>query len=371
MKKILVAAAALVWAGSAFAQVQGPIAAGSQHHAPAGLNCSECHVMHASRTHNYNGSTPVDARYNDGVGHPKLLVADGTNATCLACHDAPFGSNTDVFKSVTGSYLNNRSGGALNGAVTGHEDSTIYMDYMGHTLGSQSAPPGWSQTGTYAAGTEGFNCSLCHAVHGGAANAFRNLGGSQWMGPTPLFGDAANPFLTNYPTIPALSLAAGVIDTTVDVMFYESAERPVPAAGSKSAANIIYGKGSGANGGNGMNKYCAVCHGNFHGASVTNAGGEFLKHPTTDSPDIVARMTGTAQFSVTRPVFTANDKSAGEVGCLTCHKAHGNKRAFGIIWPANGAAEVYGTTNYEDGDGTNYQSLCKTCHPQAAAAGLP
>ena len=95
--------------------------------------------------------------------------------------------------------------------------------------------------------------------------------------------------------------------------------------------------------------------------------GELLKHPTSGSNDIVARMTtGAAQFNVTRPVYTASDKTAGEVGCLTCHKAHGNKHAYGLIWPLNGTAEI-ATTNFEDGDGPTFQALCKTCHPQAKA----
>ena len=370
MKKILVAAAALVWAGSASAQV---VAAGSQHHAPAGLSCSECHVMHASRSHTYSGAvSTADTRYNQGTGHPKLLVADGTNATCLACHDAP-GTNTDVFKSTTSTLLNLRSGGALNGAVAGHEDNTVYQDWQGHTLGSQATPPGWdTANGTYSAGTEGFNCSLCHAVHGGAADAFRNLGGSRYMGPAPLFAAATNPFVTNYPTFSTTGNTFPAIDATADVTYYASGFRPPGVSSSKDARNVAYGVGSAnTNGTNGMNRYCAVCHGNFHNSGMTDAAGDYLKHPTTGSPDIVARMTtNVSQFGVTRPVFTANDKTAGEVGCLTCHKAHGNKRAYGLIWPANGVAES-ATTNYEDGDGTNYQSLCKTCHPQARTAGLP
>ena len=367
MKKILVAAAALVWAGSASAQL-----AGSQHHASTSLSCSECHVMHASRQHSYSGSdTSTDTKYNQGTGHAKLLVADGTNATCLACHDQP-GTNTDVFGPTTSTLAGRRSGGALNGTVPGTHDSTGYAVWAGHTLGSAATPPGWdtATNGAYNAGTEGFNCSLCHAVHGGAGNAFRNLGGSQWMGPDPLFGTATNPFIENYPTF-AISAPAGVIDTTADVTSWASGSRPAGALSGKDVINVVYGKGSGnAFGPNGMNRYCAVCHGNFHGASV-EAGGEYLKHPTTGSPDIVARMTtGGAQFNVTRPVYLANDRLTGEVGCLTCHKAHGNTRAFGLIWPANGTAEVLGTTNYENGDGTKFQTLCATCHPQAIATAL-
>jgi hypothetical protein len=331
--------------------------------------------MHASRQHSYSGavlSATDYARYNQGVGHPKLLTADGTNATCLSCHDAPFGTNTDVFKTNTTTLMGFRSAGALNGTVTGHEDNTVYQDYFGHTLGSTATPPGWDVTanGAYDPGTEGFNCSFCHAVHGGAQDAFRNLGGSAYMGPGPIFGTPTNPFKVNYPTIPANTLAAGTFDSTVDVMQWASTDRPAGAGTSgRDARNVVFGKGSAnVNGANGMNNYCANCHGLFHGATnVVDASGNNLKHPTSGSNDIVARMTtGVAQFNVTRPVYTASDKSTGEVGCLTCHKAHGNQHAFGLIWPLNGTAET-ATTNFEQGDGAAFQALCKTCHPQARA----
>jgi hypothetical protein len=371
--KGLVAAAALAWAGAALA-AGPPTLWGTQHHQLSSLTCSECHVMHASRQHAFFGQfepSPTALLYNQGTGHANLLIADGTNATCLACHDAPFGTNTDVFKTNTTTLNGFRSAGALNGTVAGHEDNTVYQDYFGHTLGSTATPPGWDAdaNGAYDPGNEGFTCSFCHAVHGGAQDAFRNLGGSAYVGPAPLRAAATNPFKTKYPTIPAFPLAAGTFDTSVDVMVWAAADRPAGAGtSSRDARNVVFGKGSGnVNGANGMNNYCANCHGMFHGATTTNAVGEHLKHPTSGSEDVVARMAaGGAQFDVTRPVYTANDRSAGEIGCLTCHKAHGNKHAFALIWPANGTAEA-ATTSFEEGDGTAFPSLCATCHSPASA----
>src|SRR5512136_964269 len=110
MKKILVALAALVWAGGAFA---------GDFHRLSSLRCSDCHTMHASRAHGLsNGTLPVvgDPDFINPAGpFEKLLMADGVNALCLTCHDnkaiAPdvIGINTGIISGTV------RSAGALNG----------------------------------------------------------------------------------------------------------------------------------------------------------------------------------------------------------------------------------------------------------------
>jgi hypothetical protein len=45
--------------------------------------------------------------------------------------------------------------------------------------------------------------------------------------------------------------------------------------------------------------------------------------------------------------------------CFSCHKSHGNKNGFGLIYMAGS-----GTTVTEEGDGGQYKDLCRQCHVQ-------
>lgn len=366
MKKLFVAAA-LAYAGFAFA---------GEYHKGEELKCSQCHTMHASRQHSLRGGS-ADSTYPiaaQGTGHEKLLIADGVNQTCLACHDNAH------YPDVYGADYNtgwNRSAGALNGAVAGHTLGAAnpasvgingvvpsYADWMGHTLGATAAPPGYASATAWvaSAGAEGFNCSNCHAVHGSAA--FRNAGRSAYMGAASMpFGyGAGNPFQTVGPTY-----VIGTFDATRDVTV-------VGTENSFATGDVVFGQGTG-----GMNAYCAVCHGNFHGsANTTDAAGEFIRHPTTG----VARTDGllvsstyspamnSAQTELVRPSWIDQTAKTFEVGCLTCHKAHGNARGYALLYPSH----VGAVTDFENGDadtidkGTTREyypirNLCITCHP--------
>ena len=48
--------------------------------------------------------------------------------------------------------------------------------------------------------------------------------------------------------------------------------------------------------------------------------------------------------------------------CFSCHKAHGNRNAFGLIFINGGVA----TAPTEDGNGGVYKDLCRQCHTQGA-----
>ena len=360
MKKLIVAAA-LAYAG---------LASAGEYHKGEALKCSQCHTMHMSRQHSLrNGS--ADTTPLSGTPNAKLLIQAGTNQTCLACHDG------NHYPDVFGADYNaawNRSAGALNGNVPGHtspglsnpagQQSTYapgviaYADWMGHTLGSLATPPGFAGATFTASSTgEGFNCSNCHAVHG--SNAFRNAGMSRYMGYDEEFGKATNPFGTA-----GASYSMGTVDLTKDVS--------VMNGNSKATVDITFGAGTGANG---MNAFCAACHGNFHGDANTKAatGTDFIRHPTTGvvrlGTTYGSLITG-AQTDLVRPNWTDTAAKNFEVGCVTCHKAHGNARGFGLIYPSNVGAVV----DYENGDAPtidkgnsreyfNVRSLCITCHP--------
>ena len=365
MKKLIIVAA-LAYAG---------LASAGEYHKGEALKCSQCHTMHASRAHNFNNgsaytTTPLSA-------NPKLLIQASTNQTCLACHDGQH------YPDVFGADFNaawNRSAGALNGNVPGHtspglsnplgQQSTYapgviaYADWMGHTLGSTATPPGFSgATFTASANGEGFNCSNCHAVHGSAA--FRNAGKSPYMGYEEVFASPTSPFAAA-----GASYSMGIVDLTKDVS--------VLNGNSKVTADITFGAGTG---GNGMNAFCAACHGNFHGDANTKVGGtspDFIRHPTTG----VARTDGllttaanspamnAAQTDLVRPAWINQTAKTFEVACLTCHKAHGNARGFGLLYPSH----INATVDFENGDSATIdagssreyfpiRSLCITCHP--------
>jgi hypothetical protein len=385
MKKILVALAALVWAGGASA---------GDYHRLASLRCSQCHTMHASRAHGLNNGV-ADPDFPNVVGNggpfDKLLIANGVNALCLTCHDAK-GTAPDVIGANTGmGPAGTRSAGALNGSdlsgghiVTGEG----YQDWMGHTMNAGEQPPGFTGGAWFpSTGAEGFNCSNCHAVHG--SPAYRNLGLSMYAGLPALYANVGNPMYTAGPTYNAVNLTTGVravtaFDPTKDITIGV-------AARDYQTANVTFGIGSGnaastppswgANTwkANGMNELCAACHGQFHGTvNTVNAGATaFIRHPTSG----IVRLTGasslltatgtadgmtTAQTGLVRPAWTAAVGGNFEAACLTCHKGHGNQRGYGLIYPNNVGTPV----NYEQGDAAALpdgaypiRNLCITCHP--------
>ncbi len=365
MKKLLVAIATLACAGNTYA---------GDFHVSSTLRCSQCHTMHASRQHQLNAAGedldfPLAAQ-----GNPQrnLLIQDGTNATCLACHDNA-AAYPDVLGANTGSVdVNLRSAGALNGSI-GTNDPLVFADFMGHTLGSADAPPGW--IGIYEPSPqENFNCANCHAVHGSAA--YRNLGLSPYMGTPNHAHDATNPFASAGPTYNAQDLTTGLRATTVnngtlDVVIGTDARNYATTA-------VTFGIGSSnTTATNGMNAYCAVCHGNFHGDANTRdliGGVDFVRHPTsgvqradttllyqndTSHPGMVD------QTALVRPAWVTGPNGAFEAACLTCHKGHGNARGYALLYPEHTAAPA----DFENGDALAVsgeypiRNLCITCHP--------
>jgi hypothetical protein len=356
MRKLL-AILALVHAGATWAGV---------YHQGGDLKCSQCHAMHASRRHLVSGGQP-DPAFPGGAPSTRLLIQVDVNQTCLACHDGQ--PQPDVF-GADANQAWNRSAGALNGAVPGHVLGAAnpasqklastgavpaYADWTGHTLDSHAPPPGYPGASWIASGGEGFNCINCHAVHG--SPAYRNLGRSRFM--VTEIGGPASPFTEVGPTY-----VEGAVDLSKDVS--------IRTAGSRATADVVFGAGTG---GNGMNAFCAVCHGNFHGDANTRAAGgaDFIRHPTTGVVRLgtsYGSLVAGAQTDLVRPCWSDLAARNFEVGCLTCHKGHGNARAFGLLFPSNAGA----VTDWENGDapttdpGTsreafNVRSLCVTCHP--------
>jgi hypothetical protein len=362
MKRLISAAAALVWAGAAFA--------GDWHMADT-LKCSECHTMHASRTHALGSGNAATADVgwtgNPAVPNDHLLIQAGVNQTCLACHD-----NTavpDVFAAnEQGPAQNKRSAGALNGpTVVGH-NSAGYSDWMGHTMGSMANPPGY--TDVWDPASEGFHCGNCHAIHG--SDVFRNAGaGGEIAGLPGVFkkvgtasqkangafenqGAHYNAKAANTPRVTAEDADYDVLVTNVNRTYV--------------TADVKFRIGQGR-----MNQYCGVCHGDFHNASAVDdsntvgASGAFVRHPTTGvaigtttmiPPNLNAAI-------LVRPAYDSTDPNAGEAACLSCHKAHGNARGYGLVFPD---VQTNNYTNEEEGGAALIEgaypirNLCGVCH---------
>lgn len=313
----------------------GTAATAGDYHTLTTLICSDCHIMHYSQSHGYNDDGSGITTPMGGAGPYEYLLRNEINELCLTCHDnqafAP-----DVFEGHSGGYV--RQAGALN-----DESSTgAYHPANGHTLGSTDVAMGgtWSN----AAGLE---CVNCHAPHGGATY-YKNL--SPRAGP----GSA---------TVP--TYAVGTNDLTKDV--FEVAARDY------SVENIWFNEPSSTE--SAMAKWCKVCHVDFHGLKGGpevggTATGEWHRHPSSDA-NIGALGGGHSSLStyngrtnkvkVMSPTGVWGPTVPGDVTpfCLSCHKAHGNQNAFGLIFMSG-----TGTVTEQGDDGTQAKDMCKQCHRQ-------
>lgn len=345
MKRALIIVAALALVG-------GTAVAG-EYHFGATLICSDCHTMHASLQHSYNGGTTgFPVAYTP---HEYLLKGD-FNGTCLACHNGTAGP--DVLRANTSAYaVGDRAAGALNdtaGLVEG------YDEWMGHTLGSTDTAPGTSGSFVPDSG-HGLACIDCHLQHG------RNTG-------TDVFGNTpVNPF-RNFRALGGrnVSYSIGTNDLTRDVY--------MPTFGY-AESNVRLNEPVVTN--SGEADWCQKCHVNFHGAvgDANSIGGtgtppaEFIRHPSA-TVNIGALGGGHSSLPTFRNrLYRVRVLSAGgdwgtqgtawtaaptslTPTCTSCHKGHGSTRPFGLIYALG--LNALG----ENGDGTQAKELCKQCHVQ-------
>ncbi len=318
-------------------------------HTGASLVCSDCHVAHYSQSHSYSGSGSVFPPL--GAGGPFTnLLRDEEVKMCLACHDGQSFA-PDVFgASATNT---RRMAGGLNAKAGTIPNDLGYAEIDGHTLYSTAMPPGGTGT-AYVPGAEGLICTNCHAQHGGTS--YRNL-----LNRGIFTGDN-------------LTYAVGTNDLTKDV-FERSAASYVETDvdfNEPVTTSSAYGN------------WCQNCHVDFHGAGgAANMGGQsggvtsantnpWKRHPTSDvnigTPGAtfissIARFNGnTNRVKVMDSQGLWNATTADNTvtpSCMSCHKAHGNRNAFGLIF-MNGT----GATVTEDGDGGVYKDLCRQCHVQ-------
>jgi hypothetical protein len=397
MKRILVAVVALVVAAAL------PALAGEWH--SGGNNvCTDCHTMHFSMQHNWDGTTPVptvptvsaagmSGNWLGASGPNQFLLKAPANQLCLTCHNGQtFAPDVFAVNTNAGSQPTGRSAGAVNDPTAG----APYDTYKGHTLGQTGNPPGYAAGATFYDAVAGLECISCHAQHGPPAS-YRNLGpysmpdaGTSKVRPTYVISTTNDTTKDVWINI-ATGYQAGTGNAGTFAPFYD-------------ASNVSYNRNDAAtvlNGGtaqltsNRMDNFCGECHGQFHGGTGdANIGGGtlgatadgFVRHPT--SQQVIGSATAGGHSSLTRYAANvtkvkvyANDRvgyTDATPGCVSCHKAHGNQSPFGLVFLNMNSTSGYGTGDgYESGGlatgetetlsyGKGYRNLCGQCHSQGA-----
>jgi len=360
MKKLLVLAAGILFVFALSANA-------GEYHMGSSLSCYQCHVMHYSQSHGYGYTHDVNFLGTDGPYN--YLLRDHVNNLCLNCHDqAAGGHNLDVYQD-DGTYpLGNRQAGFLNRLGDVNENSGHTLDYIGIVPGA--LPGQWEATGP-----EGLTCVNCHQQHG--------YFGDDVSAPDPVKGQYRN-LLVNPGNVPYGSYRYVSYDKQGDVGGY-----PNPAFDVNWRSTNIHDETSGNQtefidfyepnaAASNYGAWCQSCHTEFHGNSgdswMHNTDG-WLRHPTAEA-NIGATGGGYSSLDdfsghLYRPQVMSTTGDWGVQGeawvgapadltpsCFTCHKAHGNNNAFGLIYMTGNAPRT------ENGDGTATTDFCKVCHVQ-------
>lgn len=315
------------------------LALAGDYHTGGTLICADCHVMHYSQSHGYNDNgTGIYVPLGAGGPFTYLLRAE-VNDLCLSCHDNQAFAPDVLADNTTGIV---RLAGGLN-----RDGVAPYYHSTGHTLDATDAAPGgtWSNPGA------GLECNHCHSQHGSTV-AYRNLRSKT--------GTATANTTVDY--------AIGTNDLAKDVF-----ERSATMGGNHyDWTNVDYNEPDQTK--SDYATFCQGCHTNFHGAEGGpevggSATGEWVRHPNADA-DIGALGGGHSSYATwsdpAKPnkvkvlsasgTWPATDNTPS---CMSCHKAHGNQNAFGLIH-----MKGTGTLTEQGDDGNQVKDLCKQCHRQ-------
>jgi len=359
----------MAFAGSALAFHGGGVA-----------HCDGCHSMHNSP------DNPIA-----GLANTTLLKGSDPSSTCLNCHD---GSGGYHINSADGSNIN--QGGDFYwvsnpyNLVVRNNTNTYGGDNAGHNVVAfdfgmaADANPSNAQApgGTYSATNLG--CTSCHDPHGSV------LGGTKG-GSLPISVSGS------YGGVPVAGTIAGNYRLLGDSGYeYETFanDAPIARANGSNGNDTAYA--------NGMSEWCANCHGQYlasatkHPVSQPMNGqganynsyvktGDFTGtqatswDPLVPFEDLTATTGADLDLASTAGPATG---AAGQVMCLTCHRAHASAHNNAGRWDfeteyiAESAAleslDVPATANPYYGDGAaidvvakygQYQrSLCNKCH---------
>lgn len=334
-----------------------PVLRAGDYHYRTTLLCQECHVMHFSQAHDYGDSSGFATL--GPTGPYEKLLRNEVNDLCLTCHNDQL-TIADVLDSNSKTTVTVRQAGALSRGTEGAGVPT------GHTLDSTEAAPN-SDPGTGWSNPDGFSCVDCHDPHGevgGAVDVFSINGIEEDYPDLGVYRNLATNIGTAG-TYVNVSYAVGTRDPNRDVF-----ERTAPR--SYNVTDVDFNEPVPDR--SGMSEWCKQCHPNFHGnkggPEVGGAiGTEWLRHPSADAnigaqggthSSLSLYSSYTNKVKVMDPSGTW-DGSSSEVTpfCLSCHKAHGNQNAFGLVYMSG-----EGDVTEEGDDGTTVTALCHQCHVQ-------
>lgn len=355
-----------------------------EYHVGGSLVCYDCHTIHFSMQHGYQGepgpvpTTPQAGGFWLGTGPNEYLLKAPVNQICSACHDGQTFAPDVVATNVNPSPSRGRSAGALN-VESGAGSGAPYQAWKGHTLDSTATPPGFDPTkvglsATWYNPANGLECTSCHLQHG-QASRYRNLGpralGAVTYKISTTFDSAFDVWI-NLASYSAGTGLSGTFNPYYDTLNINYRRNDATVGTTKSS--------------NQMDVHCGACHGNFHGGpgdasigGVPNPGGsgfvEFLRHPTaqvtigqaggghSDLPQFVA---GTTKAKVYTNDYTGYTNSSP--GCVSCHKGHGNQNPFGLVFLGQQATSVTEEGGWNSGQTPSieegFRNLCGQCHRQ-------